>query len=110
MNDFEKIFSEMGIDRALLPVLFKANRSTIHKYLTGEVAVPASAMSMIQLLQLVQKRSPELFEEWAVISDFNVPSDIYLNDENYWKGWTWAQHKLHPKVLQYLKEKHPEVK
>lgn len=109
MNDFEKIFAEMGIDRALLPILFRSNRSTIHKYLSGESAAPASAMSLILLLQLLQKRAPEVLEEWAVISDFQVPPEVYLAQPDYYKGWSWAQHKLHPKVLQFMKERHPEV-
>lgn len=28
MNEFEKIFNEMNLDRALLPILFRSNRST----------------------------------------------------------------------------------
>lgn len=35
MNEFEKIFNEMNLDRALLPILFRSNRSTVWKYLSG---------------------------------------------------------------------------
>ena len=27
MNEFEKIFNEMNLDRALLPILFRSNRA-----------------------------------------------------------------------------------
>ncbi|SQM33471.1 Uncharacterised protein [Escherichia coli] len=29
MNEFEKIFNEMNLDRALLPILFRSNRSVM---------------------------------------------------------------------------------
>ncbi|MCW2474713.1 MULTISPECIES: hypothetical protein [unclassified Symbiopectobacterium] len=104
MNDFEEIFNEMGIDRALLPILFRSNRSTVHKYLSGESLAPASAMSLILLLQLLQKRSPELFAEWLTLSDFTIPPEIYLNQPDYWKGWKFTEHKVNKAVLQYLKD------
>lgn len=108
MNEFAKIFEEMGLDPALLPILFRANRSTIHKYLSGAVGVPASAMSLIMLLQLVQKRNPDLFAEWLTLSDFTIPPTVYMENDEYWKGWKYSQGKVHPKVLEYLKEHYPE--
>ena len=108
MNDFEKVFNEMGIDRALLPILFRSNRSTIHKYLSGESSAPASAMSLIMLLQLIQKRNPELFAEWLTLSDFTIPPEIYLDQPDYWKGWKFTPHKVNKAVLQYLKENEVE--
>ncbi|AGB79262.1 MULTISPECIES: hypothetical protein [Pseudocitrobacter] len=108
MNDFAKIFEEMGLDKAILPILFRANRSTIHKYLDGSVNVPASAMSLIMLLQLVQKRNPELFAEWMVLSDFTIPPEVYLEQPEYWKGYKFTEHKVNKNVLEYLKENFPD--
>lgn len=108
MNDFEKIFEQMGIDRALLPILFRSNRSTIHKYLSGDSSAPASAMSLIMLLQLLQKRAPDVFAEWLTLSDFTLPPEVYLDSPDYWKGWKYTQHKVNKNVLEYLKEHYPD--
>ena len=78
MNEFEKIFNEMNLDRALLPILFRSNRSTVWKYLSGDSTAPASAMSLIMLLQLIQKRNPDLLAEWLTLSDFTIPPEVYL--------------------------------
>lgn len=102
MNEFAKIFKEMGLERSLLPILMGANRSTVHKYLDGSVKVPASAVTLIQLLQFIQKRDPELFKEWLVLSDFTIPPEVYLTQPDYWEGWRFTQHKVNGKVLQYL--------
>lgn len=77
MNEFEKIFNEMNLDRALLPILFRSNRSTVWKYLSGDSTAPASAMSLIMLLQLIQKRNPDLLAEWLTLSDFTIPPEVY---------------------------------
>jgi len=106
MNEFEKIFNDLGIDKGLLPILFRSNRSVIHKYLSGESTAPASALSLLLLIELIEKRNPELLDEWAVLS---VPREVYLEQPDYYKGWTWATHKLHPKVLEFLRARHPEI-
>lgn len=103
MNEFEKIFNEMNLDRALLPILFRSNRSTVWKYLSGDSTAPASAMSLIMLLQLIQKRNPDLLAEWLTLSDFTIPPEVYLDQPDYWKGWVYTQHKVNKNVLEYLK-------
>ena len=90
MNEFEKIFNEMNLDRALLPILFRSNRSTVWKYLSGDSTAPASAMSLIMLLQLIQKRNPDLLAEWLTLSDFTIPPEVYLDQPDYWKGWVYT--------------------
>lgn len=102
MNEFAKIFNEMGLEKSLLPILMRANRSTVWKYLEGSVAVPASAMTLIMLLQFMQKRDPELFKEWMVLSDFTIPPEVYLNQPDYWRGWVHTRPKVNAKVLAYL--------
>ncbi len=97
MNEFEKIFNEMNLDRALLPILFRSNRSTVWKYLSGDSTAPASAMSLIMLLQLIQKRNPDLLAEWLTLSDFTIPPEVYLDQPDYWKGWVYTQHKVNKK-------------
>jgi hypothetical protein len=104
VNDFVRIFEEMGIDRSILPILMRANRSTIHKYLEGAVNVPATAQTLLMLLQLIQKRDHELFKEWMVLSDFTIPPEVYLEQPDYWKGWKFTEHKVNNRVLQYLKD------
>ena len=104
MNEFEKIFNEMNLDRALLPILFRSNRSTVWKYLSGDSTAPASAMSLIMLLQLIQKRNPDLLAEWLTLSDFTIPPEVYLDQPDYWKGWVYTQHKVNKNVLEYLKK------
>ena len=83
MNEFEKIFNEMNLDRALLPILFRSNRSTVWKYLSGDSTAPASAMSLIMLLQLIQKRNPDLLAEWLTLSDFTIPPEVYLDQPDH---------------------------
>lgn len=100
MNEFEKIFNEMNLDRALLPILFRSNRSTVWKYLSGDSTAPASAMSLIMLLQLIQKRNPDLLAEWLTLSDFTIPPEVYLDQPDYWKGWVYTQHKVNKNVLE----------
>ena len=108
MNEFEKIFNEMNLDRALLPILFRWNRSTVWKYLSGDSTAPASAMSLIMLLQLIQKRNPDLLAEWLTLSDFTIPPEVYLDQPDYWKGWVYTQHKVNKNVLEYLKKHYPD--
>ena len=100
MNEFEKIFNEMNLDRALLPILFRSNRSTVWKYLSGDSTAPASAMSLIMLLQLIQKRNPDLLAEWLTLSDFTIPPEVYLDQPDYWK--------VNKNVLEYLKKHYPD--
>jgi len=108
MNEFAKIFEEMGIDRSLLPILMRANRSTIHKYLEGTVTVPASAMTLIMFLQFIQKREPILFAEWLTLSDFTIPPSVYLENPDYWRGWKYSEGKVNQRVLECLKNTLPE--
>lgn len=108
MNEFEKIFNEMNLDRALLPILFRSNRSTVWKYLSGDSTAPASAMSLIMLLQLIQKRNPDLLAEWLTLFDFTIPPEVYLDQPDYWKGWVYTQHKVNKNVLEYLKKHYPD--
>lgn len=60
-------------DRALLQTVTGINRSVLHKYLATDTLasvnnVPQSAVSLIKLLVLVKKRSPDLYVEWATLA------------------------------------------
>lgn len=65
-------------------------------------------MSLIMLLQLIQKRNPDLLAEWLTLSDFTIPPEVYLDQPDYWKGWVYTQHKVNKNVLEYLKKHYPD--
>lgn len=104
-NEFCKVFKELEIDRALLPVLMGANRSTVHKYLEGDVTnIPASAMTLIKLLQFLQSRDLQLFREWLVLQEFNTSSVHYLGNPEIWKIYKDSVDKMAPSTRKYLEE------
>ncbi|WP_407732510.1 hypothetical protein ACJJVG_08785 [Pseudocitrobacter faecalis] len=111
MNEFNKIYNDLGLDRAVLSILMGVNRSTLIKWIddqdgrTTPLQQPsAAAFTLIKVLQFMKHRNPEMFAEFMVLQDFNVPGEVYLNNPEYWRGWEWAQHKLNKGVQQYLLE------
>jgi hypothetical protein len=110
-NDFLKCFQEMAISPALLSVLTGCNRSTLHTYLQSSTsgkgnkrAAPASAMALIRLLQLVQARSPEVFQEWLLLQDFQIAPEEYLHNTNYRDKLKLITNKMNPSVKEYLED------
>ncbi|WP_034456003.1 hypothetical protein [Buttiauxella noackiae] len=102
MNEFAKVFNEMGIERALLTSLTGMSRSVVHKYIEGDVSVPASAMALIRALQLMQKRSPELFKEFLILQEFNVAPEHYIDNPELHKVFENSIEKAAPSVKKYL--------
>ncbi|MDK9585883.1 hypothetical protein [Lelliottia wanjuensis] len=115
MDDFNKIFNELNIDRALLALIMGVNRSTLIKWIDdGEARTTptqqpsAAAFTLIKLLQFLKQRDPELFAEFMVIQDWKAPSETYLDNPEFWQAWKWSKHKLNKNVLQYLNENLPD--
>lgn len=108
MNDFEKTFEELGLDRSLVALIMNVNRSSLIKWFSEQQGTTpyqkpsASTITLIKLLQFLKERDEKLFAEFAVLQDFQVPPEIYLKDPEYWKGYVWTKHKVKPVLLEYL--------
>ncbi|AJQ99484.1 MULTISPECIES: hypothetical protein [Hafnia] len=72
MNEFTRIFNELGITKTELTTLLNAPRNTIFNYLNGSVTnMPASAVTLITLLAFIKQHHPRAFEEWGEIARYN---------------------------------------
>lgn len=66
MNEFTRVFNELGMTKTELTTLLNAPRNTIFNYLNGSVTnMPASAVTLITLLAFIKQHHPRAFEEWG---------------------------------------------
>lgn len=103
-NEFKDAFEVLGVEESLLPVLMNANRSTVHKYLRGQVAVPASALAFVRLLGFMKTRDMELFREWMVLCEMSTKPEHYLPHPELWKIYKDSFEKMRPSVRHFLDE------
>jgi DNA-binding XRE family transcriptional regulator len=72
VNEFTRVFNELGMTKTELTTLLNAPRNTIFNYLNGSVTnMPASAVTLITLLAFIKQHHPRAFEEWGEIARYN---------------------------------------
>lgn len=102
-NEFREIFEELDVPEALLTVLTATNRSTLYKYLRGQVDnIPATAITLMRLLQFLKHRDTELFKEWLVLQEMGTRPEHYLDNPQLYKVLKDSAVKFRPGTRSYL--------